>query len=279
MMSKNNKIILLSAVISLIYFFNILAVSTTACYFYKPELINNNAYGEIAPQKLLTIQLNVYGDNIGENCTVYAYSSASVNITPTEQQKFVPKYEIIPFDFKIFFNYSKDVEYFEVSIDFYLYSHARHKVVDTYSYKAVYGDNSDIQVNVNNSLVFTMEQAGILKMIAFGLIGSLGIFCITNFFRLRSKEIISGVEKRKEKDFRKAEKLNLFCGISILITLFVQYTTANIFYPYPKAFDFLWGNEIFGLLIAGMAFFAMLIPYKKYFIICSILIGGLFLTI
>ena len=268
----NYKKILLISFFSF-FFFLISTQSVSACIFSKPEIEGNDVVGAIKPQGLLEITVTVYGDGSQGDATVYIYSSTA-DVSPGNITKYVGKYDLITFTFDVFFNFSSETEYFESLIEFYLYSHQRNQIVDTLEYNAVYNSKDEITINVNNSMVFGFEEATMLKLVAFGIVGSIGAMFIVGFRKARD---LIDLEKEVEtrKILKKTAKRNLFVGCSMLVTLAVQYWTANVFYPYPEGFNWMWGNELYGVLIAGMVFFTGLMLYRKSYLIGSILSGGI----
>jgi len=269
---KYKKKIILILIFSL-FFILVGSGSVQGCIFSKPEIEGNDVLGAIKPQGLLEITVTVYGDGSAGDATVFIYSSTA-EVSPGNITKYVGKYDLITFTFEVFFNFSSSVEYFESLVEFYLYSHQRNQIVDTLEYNAVYDAREVINININNSMVFSFEEAALLKLIAFGIVGAIGAMFIVGF---RKAQDLLDLERKEEvrKVLRKTSKRNLFVGCSMLVTLAVQYWTANVFYPYPKGFDWMWGNEVYGLLIAGMVFFAGLMLYKKYYLLVSVLLGGI----
>lgn len=259
---------------------------------HDPEFTSIDSVGGIGPQKLLQITLGVYGNSKDGDVTIYSYS-ALADVEPGNITRFVAAYSIEFFVFDIFFNYSEEVTYFSNNIEFFIYSHSCNKIVDDTSYLAVYdvrppegGGDGDLYIynNLNNTITFGLEEAKVLKLIAFGILGVVGAACIVLY--VRNNDLINRLrESEGEKEEReltaaiKNRRMYLFSGVGLLLTLFTQYVAANIFFPFAQGFDFLWGNEVYGLILAGMVLFFMLAFYKKYYVLISILLGGMLFTI
>ncbi|MHA1732632.1 MAG: hypothetical protein ACTSU5_11870 [Promethearchaeota archaeon] len=161
---------------------------------------------------------------------------------------------------------------------------------------AEYQSNETFRCNCNQQLNLTVAYpeggAGMLKSGAYLLSAGFGLMLIRDGYNREQENKAAGNQKKGgRKPVRRIERMKLWwnswdgpvkVGSALLIAVLTQLLFANVFYkmldPGP-GFNFEYGNEVYGLLVAGVVFTAIIGFHNWKAVPFTILLVGIFASL